>query len=297
MRKLLYEITHTTAYTYSSRVLLSHHLLHLTPREGERQERVSHELITEPAAAVAASHEDAFGNVTGFLSIEIPHDRLVITSRSRVKVAPACIPDPDETPPWESARAWFNADPGALSLHAREFLHASPRVPVTAECAEYAAPSFAPGRPLLRAVSDLTRRIHEEFIYDSTATTVATPVEEVFRNRRGVCQDFAHFAIACLRALGLPARYVSGYVETDPPPGQPRLRGVDASHAWFSVPVPGTGWIDIDPTNNCMPSLRHVTLAWGRDYSDVAPVRGVLTGGGAQQLSVAVDVIALGPSS
>jgi transglutaminase-like putative cysteine protease len=168
-------------------------------------------------------------------------------------------------------------------------------VPNTDEFADYTSTSFLPARPILDAVTDLTRRIDEDFTFDPTATTVSTPLSDVFKQRRGVCQDFAHFQVACLRSQGLPARYVSGYLETDPPPGQPKLRGVDASHAWVAFFCPGIGWIDVDPTNNCLPSLRHVTLGWGRDYGDVCPVRGVLVGGQNQTLRVAVDVNALGP--
>ena len=168
-------------------------------------------------------------------------------------------------------------------------------MPYADEFADYAKASFTPARPVLDAVTDLTRRIHEDFTFDPAATTVTTPVAEVFAQRRGVCQDFAHFQLACLRSQGLPARYVSGYLETDPPPGQPKLRGTDASHAWVSFFCPSIGWLDVDATNNCLPSLRHITIGWGRDYSDVCPVRGVLVGGQNQTLRVSVDVNALGP--
>ena len=155
---------------------------------------------------------------------------------------------------------------------------------------EYAAPSFPLGRPLLEAMADLNRRIHQEFTYDPHFTTVATPLNQVLTEQRGVCQDFAHLAMACLRAWGLAARYVSGYLETLPPPGQPRLIGADASHAWLAVYVPGVGWAEFDPTNDCMPGEQHITLAWGRDYGDVAPLKGVMTGGGSHSLEVSVDV-------
>jgi transglutaminase-like putative cysteine protease len=180
-------------------------------------------------------------------------------------------------------------------LEAHEFTYASPLVPNADEFADYAKASFTPARPVLDAVTDLTRRIQRDFTFDPAATTVTTPVAEVFKQRRGVCQDLAHLQIACLRSHGLPARYVSGYLETEPPPGQPKLRGVDASHAWVSFFCHNIGWLDVDTTNNCLPSLRHITIAWGRDYSDVAPVRGVLVGGQNQMLRVSVDVNALGP--
>ena len=167
-------------------------------------------------------------------------------------------------------------------------------MPLDAPFTNYARESFPAGRNLLEAVLDLTARIHRDFKFDSTATTVATPLAQMLEQRRGVCQDFAHLQIACLRSQGLPARYVSGYLETVPPPGQPKLFGADASHAWASFFCPGLGWIDVDPTNNLLPSMQHITLGWGRDYSDVCPIRGVLVGGEEHTLRVAVDVVALG---
>lgn len=295
MRQLLYDITHVTTYDYVGLVSVSHHLLRLAPREGPRQHRVAHELLLDPAPAVLSAHGDYFGNTTHFVGIERGHTRLAITSRSQVAVRPAFIPEPAETPAWETVRARCRDDHSGQALEAHEFTYASPLVPVGAEFAAYAAPSFGRGRAVFEAVADLTRRIHAEFRFDAAATTVTTPVGEVLRHRRGVCQDFAHLAIACLRSLGLPARYVSGYLETDPPPGQAKLRGADASHAWVSFYCPGLGWIDADPTNNCFPSLRHITIGWGRDYADVAPVTGVLVGGESQALGVSVDVRALGP--
>jgi transglutaminase-like putative cysteine protease len=176
-------------------------------------------------------------------------------------------------------------------LEARQFVYESPHVPITKALADYAAPSFSPGRPWLAAVLDLTARVFSQFQYDPTATTVNTPVAQVLQNRRGVCQDFAHLQIGCLRSLGLPARYVSGYLLTAPPAGQQRLVGADASHAWLSAFCPELGWIDFDPTNNQIPTTKHITLAWGRDYSDVCPIKGVLVGGGQHRMRVAVDVV------
>jgi transglutaminase-like putative cysteine protease len=295
MRHLLYDITHRTALDYVGTVSVSHHLARLAPREDARQRRLSHELDVEPTPAVMSTHRDYFGNTAHFVAVERPHSRLVMTSRSRVAVRPASNPEPDETPAWEFVRARCRADHSGAALEAHEFTYPSPLVPVENEYADFAASSFTKGRPVLEAVSELTHRIHEEFKFDSTATNVGTPVKEFFAQRRGVCQDFAQFQIACLRSLGLPARYVSGYLETDPPPDQPKLRGADASHAWVSFFCPGLGWLDVDPTNDCLPSLRHITIGWGRDYSDVAPVRGVLVGGRDQTLSVGVDVVAMGP--
>jgi transglutaminase-like putative cysteine protease len=294
MKKLLYEIVHTTAYDYVGDVSVSHHVLRLAPRRSSKQSCLSHELLVEPPPAVVSAHADYFGNPTHFISVERPHLQLVITSRSRAAVGPSFIPEPTETPTWESVRAGCRDDHSGAALEAHEFTYASGLVPVGAAFADYAGESFPKDRPVLDAVADLTRRMQKDFTFDASATVVTTPVSQVFRQRRGVCQDFAQFQIACLRSLGLPARYVSGYLETDPSPGQPKLRGVDASHAWVSFFCPGLGWIDVDPTNNCFPSLRHITVAWGRDYGDVCPNRGVLVGGQNQSLRVAVDVVARG---
>ena len=293
MRELLYDITHTTAYAYVSSVSVSHHLLRLSPRHTTRQRCLSLQLEVEPSPAVTSHHSDYFGNTTHFISVERPHERLVVTSRSRVAVSPAFLPDSCETPAWESVRARCREDRAGQTLEAHEFTYASPLVSISSEFADYAMPSFAKERPILDAVTDLTRRIHEDFKFDPTATTVTTPVQNVFQQRRGVCQDFAQLQIACLRSLGLPARYVSGYLETDPPPGQTKLRGADASHAWISFYCPGLGWLDADPTNDCLPSLRHITIGWGRDYNDISPVRGVILGGHDQRLTTEVDVIAI----
>jgi transglutaminase-like putative cysteine protease len=179
-------------------------------------------------------------------------------------------------------------------LDAYQFIFVSPMVAVNADVHAYAQTSFPPGTPILEGGMDLMQRIFTEFAYDKAASTVDTPVEQVLANRRGVCQDFSHLAIACFRSLGLAARYVSGYLETLPPPGKPKMIGADASHAWVSLYVPDEGWVDLDPTNNIIPGERHVTLAWGRDYSDVAPVKGVVMGGGLHTLSVEVDVARIG---
>ncbi len=295
MRKLLYEITHTTTYDYVGDVSVSHHLLKLTPRHYYKQSCLTHDLSIFPHPETITTHRDYFGNPAHFVGLETPHQQFKIKSRSRVAVGPAFIPEPLETAAWETVRASCLGDHSGQALEAHEFTYPSPLVPTSDDFADYAKASFFSGRPILDAVSDLTRRIQEDFKFDPTATTVTTPVAEVFENRRGVCQDFAQFQIACLRSLGLAARYVSGYLETDPPPGQPKLRGVDASHAWASFFCPGLGWLDVDPTNNCFPSLRHIVLGWGRDYSDVGPIRGVLVGSQSQTLRVAVDVNALGP--
>ena len=284
-----YEIIHSTDYAYSASVPVSHHVARLSPRALPHQHCLHHELQIEPAPAVTAAHTDYFGNVTTFFAIQGTHKRLSVRARSVVSVDPVQPPRPVESPPWETV-----LDRSALPLDAIECAFESGPVAAADELHAYARPSFTAGRPLLEAVADLTRRIHGDFAFDRTATTVATPLATVFKLRRGVCQDFARLEIACLRSLGVPAHYVSGYLETVPPPGRPRLAGADASHAWLAVYCPGIGWVDVDPTNNVMPAGTHVTLAWGRDYTDVSPIRGVILGGGEHSLRVNVDVIRLG---
>jgi transglutaminase-like putative cysteine protease len=239
-----------------------------------------------------AERADSFGNTCVYFEIEGSHQKLEVISRSLVEVATAPNLDPAETPAWESVRDACRADVSNAATVAGELVFASPLIPVGNVFAEYARSSFPAQRPVLEGVCDLNRRIHEDFIFDPAATDFATPVELVLKKRRGVCQDFAQVMIACLRSLGLPARYVSGYLETLPPPGQPKLIGADASHAWLSVYCgESVGWMDADPTNNVLPSNRHVTVAWGRDFSDVSPLRGVTIGAGEQWLQVAVDVL------
>ena len=289
-----YAIDHTTTYKYSDEVSVSHHLARLRPRELPGQRCLRHEQLVKPSPASQSAHEDYFGNAITFFAIHEPHEQLEVRARSEVEVSTVDAPPFAETPSWESVRDGFRGDIGAEVLSAYEFVFDSPLIKTTTEFAGYATESFPSQRPLLEGVADLARRIHQDFTFDPKATSVATPLDEVFESRRGVCQDFAQFQIACLRSLGLPARYVSGYLETRPPPGRPRLAGADASHAWLSVYCPGTGWVDVDPTNNLAPANRHITVAWGRDFSDISPVRGVILGGGEHALRVAVDVIALG---
>jgi transglutaminase-like putative cysteine protease len=215
-----------------------------------------------------------------------------MTAACLVETSRPAMPEPARTPAWETVAQQLAAPARPAVLDACQFLFPSPLVTVGPAAAAYARPSFAPGRPVLDCALDLIRRIHTEYSYDKSATTIDTPVEQVLADRKGVCQDFAHLAISCLRALGLAARYVSGYLETLPPPGKPKLEGADASHAWVSLFIPDSGWVDLDPTNNLIPGESHITLAWGRDYGDVTPVKGVVMGGGAHTLSVTVDVTA-----
>jgi transglutaminase-like putative cysteine protease len=293
---MVYGITHTTTYEYSDAVSLSHHMLRLHPRDLRRQRCLENELEIQPRAGVRTSHIDYFGNRTTFVTVEGTHRKLVATSRSRVEVKATTMPRRTETPTWEAVRDFCLGYKADDILEAREFIYASPQIDKDPEFGAYAAPSFEPRRPVLDAVLDLTERLHSDFTFDPKATTVATPLREVLESRRGVCQDFAQLQIGFLRAMGLPARYVSGYLETVPPPGKPRLTGADASHAWISFFCPGLGWIDVDPTNNLLPTNRHITVAWGRDYNDVSPIRGVILGSGEHSLKVAVDVMPLAES-
>jgi transglutaminase-like putative cysteine protease len=241
--------------------------------------------------AVSSQGVDFFGNHVTFFVVQEPHRTLTVTAHSKVTVTPLTVPRATDTPAWEQVRERLRQDRSATGLEAYQYVFDSPYVPSLPQLLGYAAPSFPSGRPLLAAVLDLTRRIHADFTYDPRATSVSTPLTEVWQNRRGVCQDFAHLQIGCLRALGLAARYVSGYLVTQPPPGQSRQVGADASHAWVSVYCPDSGWIDADPTNNVLPSDRHITVACGRDYSDVSPIKGVFLGGGQHTMEVAVNVV------
>ena len=287
---MIYRVAHHTIYDYSDTVSLSHHVLRLRPRATARQRVVECELQVTPVPVTSAHYTDHFGNPIVFVSIEAGHQKLVVAATSVVEVFDSPVIEPAKTLPWDSLCDLGLTAPQSGGLDAVEFIYDSPLIKTEPEYAAYAKPSFVAGRPLLEAAEELTERIFEDFKFDPTATTVATPLHDVFKHRRGVCQDFAHVQIACLRSLGLPARYVSGYLETEPPPGKPRVIGADASHAWVSVFCPGSGWIDLDPTNNVLPSTRHITVGWGRDYSDISPVRGVILGGGKHELSVSVDV-------
>jgi len=294
---MTYRLTHTTTYQYSGTVSLSHHLLRLRPRDLPRQRCLSNELQIEPRPDVLSAHRDYFGNANTFVTIEGSHRSLIITSHSQVEVTAPLPPGPEQSPTWEIARDITPDGDRAGFLQNREFIYASPLIKKQPEFGAYAAPSFPAGRPLLEAVLDLTRRMHDDFKFDPSATNVATPLLEVFQKRRGVCQDFAQLEIGCLRAMGIAARYVSGYLETEPPPGNPRLAGADASHAWVSFHCPGIGWVDVDPTNNLLVGNRHITVAWGRDYSDVSPIRGIIMGSGEHSMEVAVDVVPMPESS
>lgn len=285
-----YRVTHRTTYEYAEPVAVSHHAARIEPRGTSGQSRADWTITISPEPAVQVQRPDFFGNRVCFFAIQQLHDRMEVTATSVVSVGKRSLPRPEKTEPWEQVARRYRDPVAPESISAFQFVFASPLVEPRPEFADYARESFPAGRPLLQGVLDLNRRIHADFVYDPVATTIATPLAQVWEKRCGVCQDFAHFAIACLRSLGLPASYVSGYLRTLPPPGQPRLVGADATHAWFSVHCPGFGWVDFDPTNNCVPSDEHITVAYGRDFSDVSPVMGILTGGGSHTVTVAVDV-------
>jgi len=254
-----------------------------------------HALEVTPQPEILGVFSDSFGNRLTSLCIEADHDALSVKARSLVDVTARTYPEDAATPAWEEVRARLayhaGRRPHPADLEAARFLFESTRVRNKRELAAWTSASFPPGAPLLVGVRALMERIHDELTFDAKATTVSTPVMDVFRRRRGVCQDFAHLMLSCLRSIGLAARYVSGYLLTRPPPGRPRLVGADASHAWVSVYCPEYGWVDADPTNRVFPSLEHVTLAWGRDYDDVIPLRGVILGGGEHTLEIEVTVV------
>jgi transglutaminase-like putative cysteine protease len=292
---MLYRITHKTRYTYASPVSLCHSETRILPRNTDRQTCLKSMLVIEPEPAAYRERKDFFGNRVGYFAIQRAHDHLTITATSDAQVAPRNSEALTGDTPWEAVRAQMASGADTATRDARLFTLDSPLTRRSQTQADYARPSFPSGRPALEATRDLMTRIHRDFAYVPGFTTVATPLEAVMEHRRGVCQDFAHVAVACLRSTGLPARYVSGYLETAPPPGKERLIGADASHAWFSVYTPSSGWVDFDPTNNIMPDDRHIIVGWGRDFLDVTPVKGIMFGSGTQLLTVSVDVAPIMP--
>jgi transglutaminase-like putative cysteine protease len=286
-----YRIRHVTRYHYSEAVNLCRNEACLLVRKTEHQRCRSSVLQISPEATDIHERSDFFGNRRTHFAIQQPHDTLTVTAVSEVEVFPRVqLQKPDQSHPWEVVVEMQRTQRTPDIVAVMPYRYASPLVPLLPALADYARVSMTPGRPVLSATSDLMRRIYHDFSYDPASTTIATPLTEVLEKRRGVCQDFAHVAIGCLRSLGLAARYVSGYIETLPPPGQERLIGADASHAWFSVYLPGSGWVDYDPTNNHQPLEQHITVAWGRDFSDVSPLKGIALGGGKHQVVVSVDV-------
>jgi len=298
-------VEHDTEYRYSTQVALAQHLAHLTPVSGPAQTVSEFALHIEPPPSLVHNSLDYFGNQRTYFALTGPHETLRVRTHSRVRLeARFADLDANASPPWEGVRDALRYVAGASFNPSSEFSFPSAYVPYDGALQEYARVSFPPGAILLAGAIDLMRRIHADFRYDATATDVATPVLEAFAARRGVCQDFTHVMIGCLRSLGLAARYISGYLYTEPrfrvplprPESPPEevvsVVGADASHAWVAVHCPRFGWVELDPTNNAIPGTGHVRLAWGRDYGDVAPLRGVVQGGGEHLLRVAVRVVA-----
>lgn len=285
-----YQIHHQTSYDYESKVSYSHHIARLRPTPNVRQLDGPFRLEISPRPDTLSHYRDYFGNATSYFSVITPHRRLVIDSYSQVEVKPIINPDLAISMPWESVRDILKAPRLPQDISAAEFTFPSPLCPTLPELADYARPSFPKGMPILKGARDLTTRIFSDFKFDPKVTTVSTPVSEILEKRAGVCQDFSHLQIACLRSIGLAARYISGYLRTLPPPGKARLIGADASHAWVSVYAPQVGWTGFDATNNVLPGSDHIRIAHGRDYLDISPVRGTVFGGGTQTLKLGVTV-------
>ena len=289
---MLLHVLHETSYRYAPAVRTAKHMVHLKPCSTARQKLLSHRLLIEPEPARPAETIDVYGNTRTFFSLQFSHETLRVTADSLVSTTAA--PEVTDSLPWDDVVERIRYHRGTHYDPASEFAFASPYVPRDKAFVDYALPSFAAGRPLAEAARELMHRIYADFEYETTATDVNTPALEALELRKGVCQDLAHVMLGCLRSLGLPARYVSGYLLTHPAPGRPRLVGSDASHAWAAVYLPTPGkpgeWLDLDPTNDRPPGEDYVTLAIGRDYSDVSPMRGVIHGGANHRLRVAVTV-------
>jgi transglutaminase-like putative cysteine protease len=289
MESVTYRIHHTTTYNYSTPVRVCHNLVMLTPRGDGHAEILTHRLNIRPTPPILSKRTDYFGNLVHAFSIEESHRQLVVNATARVRVESRDCPE--ISTPWNFVRQQIVSQIDPHWLDACRFAFNSPRIQMAPQFAEYSSVSFTPQRSILEAARDLTSRIHRDFKYDSLSTNVNTSTDRVFAQRSGVCQDFSHVQIACLRSIGLCARYVSGYLRTNPPPGKERLIGADQSHAWVSLYCgPELGWIDLDPTNDCLAGVSHIPIAWGRDYTDVTPFRGVFLGGGDHRLEVSVDV-------
>ena len=286
-----YLVRHRTTYRYLQDVSYSRQLLHLRPRNTQSQKVTLADVAITPEPSQRIARDDAFGNHMEWLALDDAHAVLDIVAESRVSVTAPAPRDPAKSKSWEEVRALIETPVTPEAVDAVQYSFDSQLTAFTADVAGYAKTSFPPGTPIMAGAIDLMARIHKDFRYDTTVTDATTPVDRVFEIRAGVCQDLAHVGIAAMRALGLPARYISGYLMTKPPPGQEKMLGADASHAWFSVWAPPYGWVDLDPTNNVLPAESHVTVGWGRDYGDVAPINGVVTGGGDHVIEVGVDVL------
>ncbi|WP_210394795.1 transglutaminase family protein [Motiliproteus sediminis] len=293
---MIYRIRHLTRYEYEKPVSLCYNMAYLLPRDTHYQSCRSSQVRISPVQTTGQRRTDYFGNTVYYFSLEQPHHHLEVDVTSEIQILDSKYArnmelDLDFGATCGQALVQLQDSRELSLLEAREFVLDSPMVRASQALRDYAKPSFNRNRPLLSAVRELTHRIYTDFTYDPDSTHVATPLSEVLKKRAGVCQDFAHLAVGCLRSLGFPARYVSGYLETLPPPGQEKLVGSDASHAWFAVFSPGEGWLEFDPTNDNMPAENHITTSWGRDYGDVSPLKGVFfDGGDKQKLTVSVDV-------
>jgi transglutaminase-like putative cysteine protease len=295
--RTLYRITHQTRYRYAGDVVHSHQLLHLVPRPTPYQQCLEYSLQIDPAPTYRHDAIDAFGNPVTRVEFQSRHRELQVTTDMQVEVHPRPGVPADESHPWErvvSNLAYHGHWPARANLDICRFRHESPYVRVKRAFTDFGAACFAPGRPVLSCANDLMRTLHRELRYAPGETDVSTPLMEVLEKRHGVCQDFAHLMIACLRSRGLAARYVSGYIRVRPAPAQPGagapLIGGGASHAWVAVYSPPFGWIELDPTNDTWVGVEHVAVAWGRDFGDVSPLRGIILGGGSHKLSVNVTV-------
>lgn len=288
---MLYNITHTTEYTYAGTISLCHNIAMLIPRETNNQHRKKTAIKIHPEPDMMKEYEDFFGNKVLYFAIQHDHKKLSVTVTNEIEktAIPALTINLYGNTSWEDVRQQLY-EPRPEYIDARQYIPETGMTTIDDQITLYALQSFTPKRPVFEAAQNLMQRIYADFKFDPDFSTVSTPVTEVMRLKRGVCQDFAHLAIACLRSIGLPARYVSGYIETLPPPGKIKLVGVDASHAWFSIFIPNLGWMDFDPTNNQIPAEHHITIGWGRDYSDVSPLKGVILSSGSHKLRVLVDV-------
>jgi transglutaminase-like putative cysteine protease len=287
---MLYSVEHTTKYQYHEQVSLCHNLAALAPRNTDKQTCKAFNIIISPLPEILEEHVDFFGNKLYYFVIEQEHEELTVTVRSKVEkitIPDTRAPYPDQS--WETIRDMLLNSTGEF-MEQKQFMNPTEITATTAEVKNYAEQSFTAGKPLFEVVYDLIKRIHTDFAFTPGFTTISTALSEVMKERKGVCQDFAHLAISCIHSMGLPARYVSGYLETLAPAGKEKLTGVDASHAWISVFIPGMGWVDFDPTNNQLATEQYITIGWGRDYFDIIPLKGVIMSSSSHELIVSVDV-------
>jgi transglutaminase-like putative cysteine protease len=287
---MLYSVEHTTKYQYHEQVSLCHNIAALTPRNTDKQTCKSFNIIISPLPEILEEHTDFFGNKLYYFVVEQEHEELTVTVKSQIeKIAGIDTKAPYHYQSWEDVKDMLLASTGEL-MDEKQFTNPTEITAATDEIKKYAALSFTPGKPLYEAVYHLINRIYTDFRFTPGFTTISTPLSVVMKEKKGVCQDFAHLAISCIHSMGLPARYVSGYLETLAPAGKEKLTGVDASHAWIAVFIPGMGWVDFDPTNNQLATEQYITIGWGRDYFDIIPLKGVIMSSSSHELSVSVDV-------